>query len=528
MQQPEHLPRREVLRRIGLSLWLTPGLASLIAACGSPPSAPSAPAAAAPTAPPAKTRIVVGLTQEPTSLDPTADATNAIAVCLRDNVYEGLVKLDQGGKLQPGLAQLPTVSSDGTTFTFKLASGVKWHDGSPLTAEDVKFSWDRARDPNATPKANPHLDYWSPVQAVDAVDPTTVKVTLGQYSDNWLFHMAAGSACIVSRNSFASNVTNPVGTGPFKYVAWNRGASLTLTRNDDYWGEKARLKDVEFRFISDPNAMNNALKAGDIDAMGQIPGLEQVAEFQQDPSRFQVLKGQPFGKTMVSVNHTSGPLQDTKVRQALYAAIDRKAWIDGIAAGFGVPIGSHATPNDGEPYYADMTGVNPYDPQRARQLLSDAGQSNLRLRLAAISSLAYSVRGAEILNSQLQTIGVTLDVQPMDFPRWFAEVFGGGQNYDLTIINHIEERDIGNYANPKYYWHYANPQVTEGLTRADAEPDETRRKALYTQVQQQLANDVANLWVYAANQLAVLKTGVSGWQMQGIAPSLFLGQTSQS
>ena len=152
----------------------------------------------------------------------------------------------------------------------------------------------------------------------------------------------------------------------------------------------------------------------------------------------------------------------------------------------------------------------------------------MRLRLAQITSLPYAVRGTDILNSQLQAVGITLDVQPMDFARWLAEVLGGGQNYDLTIINHIEERDIGNYANPKYYWHYANPQVTDGLTQADAEPDETRRKALYTQVQQQLADDAANLWIYAAYQLAILKKGVSDWQVQGISPSLFLGKTSLS
>jgi peptide/nickel transport system substrate-binding protein len=522
------ISRRAALRRLaGLTL-AAPALASLVAACGggstsntAPAGNTSQPAAASTT----KTRIVIGIVQEPTSLDPTADATNSIAVCLRDNLYEGLLRLDQSGKVLPGLAKSWDVSPDGKTLTFHLNSGVKWHDGSPFTADDVKFSFDRAKDPNATPKPNPHRDYWDPVETVSVVDPNTVQVVLSQYSDNWLFHMGAGSACIVSKSSFANNATTPIGTGPFKYVTWNRGASLTLTRNDDYWGDKPKLKDVEFRFITDANAMNNALKAGDIDAMGQVGGPEQVAQFQQDQN-FQVLTGAPFGKTMVSVNNTSGPLQDKRVRQALYAAIDRKAWIDGIVAGLGVPIGSHATPNDGEPYYADMTGVNTYDPAKARQLLSSAGQSNLRLRLAQITSLPYAVRGTDILNSQLQAIGVSLDVQPMDFPRWLAEVFGGGQNYDLTIINHIEERDIGNYANPKYYWHYANPQVPDLLKQADAEPDADKRKALYTQVQQQLADDAANLWVYAANQLAILKKGITGWQVQGISPSLFLGNTA--
>jgi peptide/nickel transport system substrate-binding protein len=519
--------RREALRRLGLLGLGAPLVSALLAACGPSQTggAPSGgggatPSGAAPQ-PSTRSKVIIGIIQEPTALDPTADATASIATTLRDNLYEGLVRLDASGKLLPSLARSWEVSQDNTAVTFHLQSGVKWHDGSPFSAQDVKFSWDRAADPNTKP-VNPHRDYWAPVKSVDVVDDMTVKVTLSSYSDNWLFHMAAGSACIVSSKTAATNTTSPVGTGPFKFGAWNRGSSLTLTRNDDYWGNKARLKDVEFRFIGDADAMNNALKAGDIDAIGQVGGPEQLAQFQQDQN-FTVVKGAAAGKVMVSINETSGPLADPRVRQALYAAIDRKAWIDGIYAGYAVPIGSHATPNDGEPYYVDMTGVNTYDPNKAKQLLSAAGQSNLTLRLAQISGFPYAVRGTDILSSQLQAIGVSLKVEPMEFARWLQQVFLNAQDYDLTIINHVEERDIGNYANPKYYWHYTNPQVADWLKQADAEPDEAKRKDLYSKIQQQLANDAANLWICAPNQLQVLKRSLQGVQVQGISPSLYLG-----
>jgi peptide/nickel transport system substrate-binding protein len=136
------------------------------------------------------------------------------------------------------------------------------------------------------------------------------------------------------------------------------------------------------------------------------------------------------------------------------------------------------------------------------------------------------VRGADILVSQFQAVGVSLDVQPMEFPRWLQEVFLNAQDYDLTIIYHVEERDIGNYANPKYYWHYSNPQVATWLQQADAEPDANKRQDLYTRIQQQLADDVANLWVYAPNQLAVHKSNLQGYQVQGISPSLYLAEAS--
>jgi peptide/nickel transport system substrate-binding protein len=579
--------RREALRRMGVLGAGLPVAIGLLAACGTPPpaaptAAPTTGAAAAPTTAPSKPaaspagspaaaaspaagpspspaaspaviaspaaspavpvpspsaaasgsavaagpqsskpRAIVAFTQEPTSLDPTADATASIATILRDNLYEGLVRQDSTGKILGSLAKSWDISPDGTVFTFHLVSSAKWHDGTPFTAQDVKFSWERAADAGTQPP-NPHRDYWAPMKSIEVIDDATVKVTLNTYSDNWLFHMTAGSACIVSSKTVATNATNPVGTGPFKYVNWNHGSSLTITRNDDYWGKKASLTDVEFRFFSDGNAANNALKAGDIDALGQVGAPDQIAQFQQDPN-FSVIKGAASGKVMISVNNSMNPISDKRVRQALYAAIDRQAHIDGYFAGLAVPIGSHATPNDGEPYYADMLNVNTFDPNKAMQLLAAAGQSNLKLRLAQVSAFPYAVSMTDILASQLQTIGVQLDVQPMEFPRWLQQVFLNAQDYDLTIINHIEQRDIGNYGNPKYYWHYDNPQVAASLTAADAEPDLSKRNALYKQIQQQLADDAANLWICAPNNLGVLKKNLQGWQVQGISPSLFMG-----
>ncbi|MGH7761878.1 MAG: ABC transporter substrate-binding protein [Candidatus Dormibacteraceae bacterium] len=508
------ITRREALRRLGILGLSLPVASSLLAACigGSSTNQPVS----------TKSKAIIGIIQEPTSMDPTAEATASIATCLLSNVYEGLIRLDGSGNIVGNLAKTWDVSSDGTTVTFHLAQGVRWHDGSALSAQEVVYSWNRAKDPNTKP-ANPHAEYWAPVQSVEAPDDHTVKVTLSTYSDNWLFHMGAGSACIVSQKSIDTDKTNPVGTGPFKFVAWNRGSSLQLTRNDAYWGDKAKLTDIEFRFIGDANAMNNALVAGDIDAIGQVGGPEQLQSFASNQN-FKVFKGAATGKVMVSVNNTSGPLANKSVRQAVYAAIDRKAWIDGIQFGYGVPIGSHSAPNGGESYYVDETGVNPFDVNKAKQLLASAGfASGLTLRLAQISEFPYAVRGSDILNSQLKAIGVTLDIIPMEFAGWLHSVFLPPQDYDLTIINHVEERDIGNYGNPKYYWHYDNPTVASQLKQADAEPNEGKRKGIYARILKTLAEDAVNAWVFSPNQLAVLKHNFQGYQVQGISPALFLG-----
>lgn len=505
--------RRELLRRLGILGVGLPAASALIAACTGGGAAPTTST---------KSKAIVGIIQEPTSMDPTADATASIATCLLDNVYEGLVRLDGDGKIIGDLARSWDVSPDGTTITFHLAQGVKWHDGSDFSAQDVVYSWTRAKDTSTKP-TNPHADYWAPMESVTAPDDHTVKVTLKTYSDNWLFHMGAGSAAIVSQKSAANNKVNPVGTGPFKFAAWNRGASLQLTRNDAYWGKKTKLKDVEFRFISDANAMNNALTAGDIDAIGQVGGPEQLKAFAANKS-FRVIKGAPTGKVMVAMNNKSGPLADKRVRQAIYAAIDRKAWIEGIQFGYAAPIGSHAAPNAGEPYYVDETAVNPFDASKAKQLLAAAGHaSGLTLRLAQISAFPYAVRGSDILSSELKDVGVTLNITSMEFARWLSTVFLPPHDYDLTIINHVEERDIGNYGNPKYYWGFDDPTVAGELKQADAEPDASKRNALYARILKTLADDAVNAWVYSPDQLAVLKQNFQGYQVQGVSPSLYLG-----
>src|SRR5579859_6861254 len=190
------ITRREALRRLGILGLSFPVASSLLAACATGSSGTQATST--------KSKAIIGIIQEPTSMDPTADATASIATCLLNNVYEGLIRLDGTGKIVGNLAKSWDVSSDGTTITFHLAQGVKWHDGSAFSAQDVVYSWTRAKDPNTKP-ANPHADYWLPMQSVTASDDHTVQVTLSSYSDNWLFHMGAGSACIVSQASVDSN-----------------------------------------------------------------------------------------------------------------------------------------------------------------------------------------------------------------------------------------------------------------------------------------------------------------------------------
>jgi peptide/nickel transport system substrate-binding protein len=170
--------------------------------------------------------------------------------------------------------------------------------------------------------------------------------------------------------------------------------------------------------------------------------------------------------------------------------------------------------------------VNKHDPAMAKQLLSAAGfGSGLTLRLAQITDFPYAVRGTDILISELKDAGITLRVDQMTFQRWLAQVITGPQDYDLTIINHAEERDIGNYGNPKYYWHYDSAQVRDWLAQADAQPDSGKRLALYAQIQKQLAEDAVNGFVMSPKTLAVTSSKLKAYPAASLSSALYLRDT---
>src|SRR5215213_1542042 len=228
----------------------------------------------------AKTTLVVSLPIEPPGLDPTIAAPVAIREVTWVNLYEGLVRLDRTGKVQPLLAKSWEVSPDGLSYTFHLQPGVKFHDGTAFDSADVKFAFDRARDPKST---NAQKQIFAPITAIETPDPETVVIRLKETSGNFLTYLGWGDAVIVAPETADANAANPVGTGPFKFKSWTRGDRVELVRNPDYWQkDKIKLDSVTFRFISDSQAQVAAVKAGDVDAFPNLAAPELFAEFQKD------------------------------------------------------------------------------------------------------------------------------------------------------------------------------------------------------------------------------------------------------
>ncbi|QFU16967.1 ABC transporter substrate-binding protein [Microvirga thermotolerans] len=456
----------------------------------------------------AKTSLVIGMPIEPPGLDPTIAAPVAIREVTWANLYEGLVRIDRDGKVQPLLAKSWEIAPDGKTYTFRLQEGVKFHDGTTFDSADVKFAFDRARAPNST---NAQKQIFAPIESIETPDPATVVIKLKETSGNFLYYLGWGDAVIVAPETAENNKATPVGTGPFKFKSWTRGDRVELVRNADYWQkDKTKLESVTFRFINDPQAQVAALRAGDVDAFPNLGAPELFSELKKDP-RFKAVAGNTEGEIVAGMNNAKKPFDDPRVRRALMHAVDRKALVEGAYSGYGQPIGSFFSPN--HPAFVDMTGVVPYDPAKAKALLKEAGYGNgLSITIKA-PQMAYASRSAELLAAMFAEVGVDMKIVPTEFPaKWIEEVFKN-KDYDVTIVAHTEPLDIDIFARDNYYFNYKNDRFKTLIAEAARTTDEKARFAKYAEVQKILAEDVPALFLFQLPKLGVWNAKLKGlWE----------------
>ncbi|MFD9945704.1 ABC transporter substrate-binding protein [Nonomuraea sp. NPDC059023] len=460
--------------------------------------------------------LSVGFVAEPANLDFTATEGAAIPQALLVNVYEGLVKLDQDGKIVPLLAEKWEISPDRKTYTFTLRKGVTFSSGAPFTADDVVFSFDRVKS-DWKLKIKAQLDV---IDKVEKKDDTTAVVTLKQPSNGFLYALATRLGAMFSRTGVADLANKPVGTGPYQLGGWKRGDSIQLTANGTYWGTKPAIPGVTLKYFKDATAMNNALLTGGIDVISSVQAPESLQQF-ADPNRFQTVEGTTNGEVVLSLNNGRPPFNDKKVRQAVRHALDHKALLDTAWAGRGQLIGTMVPPTD--PWYEDRTGDYPHDVNKARELLGGKTY-NVKMR---IPNLPYAVASAQVVKSQLAQVGITADIEPLEFPaRWLDVVFKQG-DYDLSIINHVEPRDMGIFADKSYYFRYDNPEFGKLLAEADKGTEQEQTDKL-KQAAKLLSDDAAADWLFLFPNLIVAKKGVTGLPKNAIAESFdFTGLAKQ-
>jgi len=443
---------------------------------------------------------------EPPGLDPTTATSTAIPRVIYSNVVEGLVKIDRNGKIVSALAKDYKVSKDGKEYIFVIKKGVKFHDGKPFDAEDVKFTFDRLMDSKT---GTAHPEYYKDIDLVQVVDSHTVKIKLTNVNSMFLFNLARPDSMIVNKQAVDKIKSAPVGTGPFKLVEWARGDHITLTKFEDYHKKGIPYLDkVTFKFIGDPSAQIASLKAGDIDVIAYDVSPENALLLEKDP-KFKVLNGYTTSKVVLSTNNSRKPFTDVKVRRAMAHAIDRSALIKGAMSGYGVPIGTHMDP--GNPFYMDLTSAYPFNPEKAKQLLTDAGYPNgFEAVIKLPERYAYAKRSGEIIADMLSQVGIKLKIELTEWGQWIDRVFKNA-DYDLTVIGHGEPFDINIYANPKYYFRYDSPKFQETLKKAEMEVNPKARKEFYIACQKIITEDAVNGFLFVMPSLPTMKKEVMNW-----------------
>ena len=462
--------------------------------------------------------LTIGSSVAPPTLDLTANPAAAIDEVFDYNVYQHLVQLDPKGQIVPVLATSYSWSANRKTITFTLRKGVKFSNGDPMTAADVVYSIKRVVAPKST---YPYKALMGTVTSVTKVSSDQVAVTLSQPNNEWLYQFAAYSNGVILDPAAVSKIaTQPVGTGPYKYSSEVSNYSVTLVKNPDYWGTAPGPSTVVFRYFANSNAENSALQSGQIQVIDNLSNPPDAKQFQGN-SAYKIISGPTNGKIQLTLNNTAGPLKNVLVRRAISYAIDKAAIVQTTAAGYGTVIGSDTVP--GDPWYSpSYAKVYPYNPGKARQLLTQAGYPHGFNITLTLPPYGYATAAGPLIAANLKSVGINVTIKDIQWPLWLSQVFTN-HNFDMTIVDHVEARDIGNYAIPTYYWQYnKTSQVAKLLAAGDAAPTQAGQVAKYTQVLKMITADAVNCWLYNPDQITVAKSNIVGLPATGLTESFNL------
>ncbi|HCS61095.1 MAG TPA: peptide ABC transporter substrate-binding protein [Microbacterium sp.] len=447
--------------------------------------------------------LTVGLVLEPSNLDIRHTSGAAIEQILIDNIYEGLVTRTQDNEIEPRLASDYEMSEDGLTYTFTLNEGIVFHDGTALTSADVLASYEAVR----TDETLQGFAEFAGVASIAAPDATSVVITLTEPNQNFLFALTGPAGLIFKSGDTTDLQTAENGTGPFTLENWTKGSAITFARFDDYWSDAAGVAEVVFEYIPDFTAGVNAALDGSLDVLTAVdPNLVTEVE---DSGEFTLTTGRTTDKATLAFNNTKAPLDDIRVREALRLAINHDALIE--ATGGGETL--YGPIPELDPGYEDLSDVAPYNPKRAKELLAEAGEEDLELTLTIPSF--YGTTVPQVLISDFAAVGVTLDVNPVEFPTWLEDVYTN-KDYDLSFVLHVEPRDFGNFANPDYYFNYDNPEVQRLYAEALAEIDPEASAKLLAEAARIVSEDHAADWLYNGTTITAVRPIVSGFPEDSI------------
>ena len=456
----------------------------------------------------ASSEITIGIPQD---IEESLDPHKAVAAGTREvlfNIYEGLVKPDSEGNLIPAVASNVTVSEDGTTYTFTLRDNVKFHDGTTVTVEDVKYSIDRCAD---TSEGDPLVPAYSDIEATTIVDNKTFEIKLKEPNAEFLAYMT--TAIIPKSNQDPG--TNPIGTGPYKFVSHTPQESFVMESFDDYWGEKANIKDVTFKVVADADAIAMNLNGGSVDMMARVTPA-QAAELSDE---FTVYEGTMNLVQALYLNNAQAPFDDVRVRQALCYATDRQGVLDLLSDGKGTIIGSSMFPTFAKYYDASLADTYQTNVEKAKALLTEAGYPDgFTFTIKVPSNYTQHVETAQILEEQYKAIGVNCEIELIEWDSWLSDVYTD-RNYQATVIgvdassltasallSRFESSADNNFVN------FKSEAYDAAYAKAMAAVNEEEQIADYKECQKVLTDEAANVYIQDLPQFVALNKKYGGYE----------------
>lgn len=452
--------------------------------------------------------ITVGIAQD---LDDSLDPHQTVAAGTREvlfNIFEGLVKPNSDGEMIPAVAEKYELSEDGTTYTFTLRDGVKFHNGQTVTAEDVVYSINRcAAVPEGQEK--PLVAAFSAVRSVEALDEKTVTVTIAQRDLEFISYMTAA----IIPAGYADQATAPVGTGPFRFVSRIPQENFIMERFEDYWGTPAWLDKVTYKICENADALVMNLNGSSIDLCAHLTSAQAA----QLNSNFKVLEGTMNLVQAIYLNNQAKPFDNQLVRQALCYAIDRQGIMDMVADGHGTAVGSSIYPAFTKYFLPELVDKYPHSVEKAKELLAQAGYPNgFDMTISVPNNYQPHMDTAEVVAEQLREAGIRVTIQPVEWSTWLDTIYNGRQ-FQSTLVGvdaanmtarAMLERFISDYA--KNFINYSNPAYDALFQQAINATDEAAQTDLYKQMETMLADTAANVYIQDLSDLVAMRQDLGG------------------
>ncbi|MBI3458212.1 MAG: ABC transporter substrate-binding protein [Candidatus Rokubacteria bacterium] len=451
-------------------------------------------------------RIAVGV--EPDTLDPVQMTTTTVANMV-DYVVETLTFIDQDGKIRPMLAESWSSTPDGVAYTFRLRKGVMFQDGTPLNAQAVKWNLDRLKDPAVrVPIRAPY-----PIDKVDAVDASTVRVTLTRPSAPFVSALSWTTAAIISPASADKhgneykNIVHPVGTGPYMFTERKKGESLTVTQYDKYWGRKPHYDTVVFRIVPEAATRESLLLAGQVELI-VLPPVADLPALSQNPAVKVVLA--PSDRTIfIAINTTKPPFTDPRVRQALNYAVDKGAIIQSVLFGAADPMDAPMAPSL---FGYCKVGAYEFNQAKAKELLAATGVKP-GTKVSFIHPTGRYVQDKEAsqaIAGYLREVGLEPQIQTMDWPSYVRTIITPADKGNTTELHYLGWAPafldaaqqvlqfLSTYAPPSGLatTFYKDPRVDELIQAADREANPDKRRELYCQISKKVWADAPWIFLY--------------------------------